>query len=119
MNAAQGYAASPATGLAVSLALRDALFQHGQDISDPNVLAELARQHGLDAPSSQAGQQVKVDYAQGQARGVKGSPHYFVGSYDFFCPSLDIGRDGARALTATFDTAGMDAFLVKVSDLGR
>ena len=52
---------------------------------------------------------VRADYEDGQARGVKGSPHYFVANDDFFCPALELGRDAEDHLTARFDPAGVGA----------
>jgi len=78
-------------GEAVSLALRDALFERGVDISDPIVLGDLAREHRLVYdPMDREG--VLADHAEGVARGVLGSPHFFTPTADFFCPSLDVHR---------------------------
>lgn len=58
---------------------------------------------------------MRADYEDGQARGVKGSPHYFVANDDFFCPALELGRDAEDHLTARFDPAGVGQFLASVS----
>jgi predicted DsbA family dithiol-disulfide isomerase len=90
---AAGYAVSPDVGEALGLAVRDALFEQGLDVSDPRVLAALAARHDvvpLEATAAQAA--VRADWQRGKARGVKGSPHFFVGAQDWFCPSLRIDK---------------------------
>jgi len=42
---------------------------------------------------------------------VKGSPDFFIGEDEFFCPALDLGHDEAGELTASFDLAGLDRFM--------
>lgn len=112
--AAAAYEVDNATGLAVSLALRNGLFEEGVDICDPAELARLAAAHGVEFdPADESA--VRADYEDGQARGVKGSPHYFVAEDDFFCPALELGRDADDHLTARFDPAGLGQFLASVS----
>jgi predicted DsbA family dithiol-disulfide isomerase len=93
---AAGYALSTAAGESLSLAVRDALFEGGLDISDPRVLADLGERWGVvpfDLPTSCDA--ARADWERGTARGVQGSPHFFVGDRDWFCPSLRISkRDG-------------------------
>lgn len=114
---ATAYDIDHATGLAVGLALREALFRRALDIGDPDVLAAIAETHGLppgdpEALSDVAGTSaVRDDYAEGQRRGVRGSPHYWVADHEFFCPALVIGHDDHGGLTADFDPAGLTAFL--------
>jgi hypothetical protein len=36
----------------------------------------------------------RVDWERGKAKGVQGSPHFFVGEADWFCPSLVIRHEG-------------------------
>ena len=89
--AAAAYAADDLTGELVSLALRDALFERGADISDAGVLAAIGQPFGiepLDRVSAESA--VRADWERGKARGVRGSPHFFVGDRGWFCPSLDI-----------------------------
>ena len=53
---------------------------------------------------------VEADWAEGKARGVMGSPHFFTPGGDFFCPALDVRRvDGHLRITA--DPEGFDRFL--------
>lgn len=101
--AASAYERDAATGLAVSLDLRAALFERGDDIGDPDVLARIASAHDLGSPMTDTSAAVQADYDGGLARGVKGSPHFFVASGDFFCPALDLGHDADGHLTARFD----------------
>jgi predicted DsbA family dithiol-disulfide isomerase len=111
--AAAAYQVDVPTGLAVSTDLRHAVFELGVDISDPDALTEIAGAHGVgfDFGDDRA---VRTDYDDGQARGVKGSPHYFVASNDFFCPALDLGRDADDHLIARFDPDGLARFLASV-----
>ena len=104
------YAVDLATGEAVSLAVRAALWEDGRDVADPAVLAEVAGAHGVtvDGAASRAG--VLADWEQGKARGVRGSPEFFVGGEAYFCPVLDIRRvDGE--LQVRVDETSMPEFL--------
>jgi predicted DsbA family dithiol-disulfide isomerase len=120
--AAAGYARDRATGLAVSLELRGALFERGLDVADREVLTRIAATHGLDvapdgpddASDDPAARAVRADYEDGQRRGVTGSPHFFVGNDSFFCPALDLGHDDAGHLTARFDAAALADFFARV-----
>jgi predicted DsbA family dithiol-disulfide isomerase len=88
------YALDETVGAMISLALRDALFEEGRDISDPGVLAEIGQRFGvapLDPAAAEAA--VRSDWRLGQERGVDGSPHFFVGDRGWFCPSLEIRHD--------------------------
>jgi len=111
--AAAAYAVDVPTGLAVSGDLRTALFELSVDISDPHALGEIASAHGVEFDPGDE-RAVRIGYQDGQARGVKGSPHYFVADDDFFCPALDIGRDADDHLTARFDPDGLARFLASV-----
>ena len=112
--AAAAYARDAATGLAVSLELRAALFEHGVDVGDPDALALIAAAHGLPAPTADPVAAVRADYESGQARGVQGSPHFFVGADGFFCPALDLGHDTDGHLTARFDQHMLADFFERV-----
>jgi predicted DsbA family dithiol-disulfide isomerase len=109
--AASAYAASDAVGEAVSFALRDALFEHGLDISDAVVLAEIARTQDLGTTSEKDRIAVLTDWHDGQRRGVLGSPHFFCSERDVFCPSLDISRDHEEQLRISKDLPALDSFL--------
>jgi predicted DsbA family dithiol-disulfide isomerase len=105
--AASGYEVDPATGLEVSLALRSTVFEQGQDVSNPEVLAELAARFGLATPGTDPVDSVTNDYEDGRRRGVRGSPDFFIGDDEFFCPSLDLGHDSEGTLTSRFDVDGL------------
>lgn len=108
--AAAAYRCDMETGLDVSLALRTALFEQGRNIGDPAVLAEIAAEHELTVPAGDDTTAVQADYDEGRRRGVSGSPHFFVGQDNFFCPALDLGHDADGNLTARLDTEGLAEF---------
>jgi predicted DsbA family dithiol-disulfide isomerase len=109
--AAAAYRESDRTGEAVSLALRNALFEEGRDISLPDVLASVASAHGVDDPAASDHQTVLAEWHQGEARGVRGSPHFFCGECDVFCPSLDISKDEQGHVQLRRNMEALDAFL--------
>ncbi len=89
--AAAAYAVDDRIGEAVSLAIRDALFEGGLDVSQQAVLRDIGTGFGvvpLDPEAALAA--ARVDFERGKARGVRGSQHFFVGDHDWFCPSLHI-----------------------------
>jgi predicted DsbA family dithiol-disulfide isomerase len=83
--------ADPSLGETISVALRDALFEEGRRIDD-NMLVRLARRGGLDVAVIGESQRVEARLEEGRARGVKGSPHIFIGDGGMFCPLLDMER---------------------------
>ena len=108
------YAAGAMTGERASLAVRDALFERGQDISDPDVLDRLRVDLALGPPRPGARRQVLAEWAEGRRRGVVGSPHFFVGDAGFFCPTLQIDRqDGHRRIR--IDSKGFDELFARCS----
>ncbi len=112
--AAAAYEASCATGLAVSLDLRSALFEHGLDVSDRRVLADIAERHHVALPRPDDTARVRADYDEGRRRGVAGSPHFWVGTDEYFCPALDLGHDADGTLTARFDPVGLAEFFDRI-----
>ena len=93
----------------VSLALREALFEKGRDLTDPAELLRIAPLLTLD--DIRAGEaDVRADYAEGRARGVIGSPHFFVDGEGFLCPTLAIERVDGH-LSISFDARGFDDFI--------
>ena len=93
--AAAAYAVDDVAGEAVSLAIREALFERGVDISDDAALREIAHEHQIEMPSpSEAEAAVRADFEAGKQRGVKGSPHFFDRDHDWFCPTLLIESEG-------------------------
>jgi len=113
--AAAAYDESLAIGERVSLALRDLLFERGIDIADSAVLARLASQHDVSVDLADS-RRVLEDHAEGLARGVVGSPHFFTPAGGFFCPSLDVHRDAGGHLRITADPAGFDRFVASCFD---
>ena len=106
--AARAYRIDMRRGEQVSLALREALFEEGRDLTDTAELLRIS-QFGLDDIRAGEGE-VQADYAEGRARGVIGSPHFFVGSEDFFCPTLAIERVDGH-LNISFDAEGFNDFI--------
>ena len=110
--AARAYEQGAAAGEAVSLELRDLLFEQGVDVAQPDVLAEVAERHGvLPAAGATDRQLVLDDLEEGRERGVIGSPHFFTPAGGFFCPSLDISRDAQGHLRIHSDPEGFVAFI--------
>ncbi len=101
--AADAYRKGLDVGEAVSLELRDRLFERGENVAEPGVLAEVAAAHGLPSPDpSPDPTAVLSDYEEGTRRGVMGSPHFFAAGQGFFCPALHIEqRAGRFEVTAT------------------
>jgi 2-hydroxychromene-2-carboxylate isomerase len=97
-------------GELVSRELRDLLFEQGVDVGRTDVLVGLADERGitvdLDDPSP-----VLRDHADGVARGVVGSPHFFTAQGGFFCPALDVSRDDSGHLRLIADAEGFDRFI--------
>jgi predicted DsbA family dithiol-disulfide isomerase len=108
--AAAAYRSGHAVGEAVSLGLRDALFELGRDISDPTVLASIAARNGGVRPTSDDERQVLDDWHEGRRRGVIGSPHFFVQGEGYFCPSLTITHAQGE-LRITSDDAALHDFV--------
>lgn len=114
--AGAAYERDAATGLAVSIELREALFERGLDVSDRRVLAEIATSHEVALPGAPVSPSAAVlaDYEAGRSRGVSGSPHFWVDHDDFFCPALDLGHDADGNITARFDTDGLARFFARI-----
>jgi len=105
---AAAYDVDDATGETVAMELRRLLFEHGRDVADPVVLAEVARHHGV--PTLGETSAVLDEWKLGRSLGVIGSPHFFVGGESRFCPVLDIRRvDGA--LVVQVDEHAVDDFM--------
>ena len=98
------------TGEAVNLELRAALFEQGHDISDPDVLSAIATRHGLRSPDNADRHRALEDWHDGQARGVVGSPHFFLATGDYFCPTLKVSRDNGQ-LRITTDEESIATFI--------
>jgi len=98
-------------GERVSFALRDALFEEGRDISAPLTLEYLAHDLGVAMPDDTDRAAVLADWGEGQRRGVRGSPHFFCGASDVFCPTLDISKDPVEGLSVVRDVSRLTAFV--------
>lgn len=101
---------SPEVGEMFSLAIRDALFEHGQDVGDLDVVNNVLRGLGAGPVLPADSDNVLAAHREGITRGVKGSPQFFVGTEQFLCPSLDIAHD-ADGYDISFDADGFAAFL--------
>ncbi len=99
-----------ATGERVSLALRTLLFEDGVDVADESVLRALAADHGVEWADVDESK-VLAEHREGVERGVVGSPHFFTPEGSFFCPTLDISRDGSGHLHIATDLEGFEAFV--------
>ena len=79
----------------VGIAVRNAVFEEGLDVGNPEVVEVIAGRFGLaplDVEATSAA--VHADLEEGRSRGVIGAPHFFTddgGSW--FCPGLRISRD--------------------------
>jgi predicted DsbA family dithiol-disulfide isomerase len=108
---AAAYVVDDLTGEMVSLAVRDALFEDGHDISDHDVLRAIGRPFGIEPfDRTMAESAARTDWERGKAHGVQGSPHFFVGDRGWFCPSLDITHVGERFEIQIADEAMRDFY---------
>lgn len=108
---ARAYRRNATTGEAVSLALRDALFERGLDISACGVLASIAADHDVTYSVHDGVDDVLADWAEGRERGVQGSPHFFCRDDEAFCPVLDVERDEHGHLVVQRTAAMLNRFL--------
>jgi predicted DsbA family dithiol-disulfide isomerase len=108
--AAAAHRKDPHTGEAVSLALRQLLFEDGADVGSLDALAPLANQHGLTVEDIDH-ETVRADHADGVRRGVVGSPHFFTAGGGFFCPALDVSRDSHGHLRILANPDEFDRFV--------
>ncbi len=109
----RAYRMDPALGERASFVLRDAMFEEGRDISDPAVLESIATGLGVRMPEAADDAAVLADWHEGQRRGVRGSPHFFCGEVDAFCPSLTITKVPDAGSTITLDTVRLTAFMAQ------
>lgn len=108
---AQAYNASTELGEKASFAIRDALFERGEDIADPAVLQSIGEVIGLKYQGDLNHDAVKREWEEGKTRGVQGSPHFFHGEDGVFCPSLQISRTEENGLSIHTDTLRLQQFL--------
>ena len=108
--AAAAYRHDLVTGEAVSLLLRDLLWEKGRDIGSPAVLAEVTDRFSLQVRDIDV-EAVYDDHREGVARGVVGSPHFFTPADSYFCPGLDISRNAEGHLVIAPAGLEVEAFL--------
>jgi predicted DsbA family dithiol-disulfide isomerase len=96
------YARDLQTGEALSLHLRNLLFEEGVDVADLDVLADVGRTFDVGAGEDDVAA-VEADRREGEQRGVTGSPHFFTASGSYFCPTLDISHDDAGRMHVAMD----------------
>jgi predicted DsbA family dithiol-disulfide isomerase len=104
------YARDLETGEAVSLHLRNLLFEQGVDVGDLDVLAEVGRTFDVSAGEGDVAA-VEADRIEGAERGVTGSPHFFTRTGSYFCPVLDLDRDPSGRLHIAMDPEAFGAFV--------
>lgn len=107
--AAAAYRRDPSLGEAVSIDLRNRLWEHGEDIADPGVLARVTDHHGVEVTEADRAS-VDHDRAEGEDRGVVGSPYFFAGGDGFFCPAFGVSRDDGE-FHVTPEPARFEEFL--------
>lgn len=107
--AAAAYRQDAGLGERVSLALRDALFEHGLDVADSGILADIAGTHGVH-PEPRDRDTVIEQWHEGRSRGVVGSPYFIANGVRVFCPSLEITRVDGR-LHIVPDPEALEQFL--------
>ena len=98
-------------GERASFVLRDALFEQGRDVSEPRFLSAIAERLVTGMPDDVDRAAVLADWHEGEARGVRGSPHFFCGETDAFCPSLQITKDPGHGVSIVRDASRLTAFL--------
>ena len=106
--AAAAYEDGIDSGERVSLALRDAQFEHGRDISATEVLHDIARQCGVRTRPGTL-DAIVADWRDGRDRRVVGSPHFYAHGSDWFCPALRVTHDEDH-LDVTLDREGFNEF---------
>jgi hypothetical protein len=107
---AKGYKVGFRVGESLSLEIRDVLFEQGHDVSDPEILNRIGRYFDLAPPGPDDYATVVAEWKEGLDRGVRGSPHFFCGDAECFCPSLDITRQahgGTREAQTGFGHLGL------------
>lgn len=108
--AAAGYRESDAVGEAISLDLRNLLFEDGVDIAADEAIEDLAKKHGVSVTDGDR-EAAAIDHAEGIERGVIGSPHFFTPAGAFFCPTLDVGRNDDGELYVHMDSDVFNKFI--------
>jgi predicted DsbA family dithiol-disulfide isomerase len=97
-------------GEEASYNVRAALWEQGLDIGDAAVVSALAQSFDTEVTDADRAA-VLSDWHEGERRGVVGSPHFFCGGRDKFCPGLQIERNDAGELLVAPNRAEFEAFL--------
>ncbi len=92
----RAYRADPQVGELVSFALREALFEAAQDVSDGITLEHIAHTLGVAMPDDSDYAGVLADRHEGERRGVIGSPHFFSAMSMSFAPCSPSRRIPSR-----------------------
>jgi hypothetical protein len=81
----------------------DSIFQNR------GVLSTIVLAEGVESFDAVDERAVLADLHEGKRRGVKGSPHFYCGNFDAFCPSLDISRskDGELMVSVPKTSSGL------------
>lgn len=108
---ARAYSVSTEIGERLSFAVRDALFEVGEDIGSEEVLRRIAADTGIDFEMEPDHELVHRDWEEGRRRGVIGSPHFFCGDENVFCPSLRLSRDEDSRLHVVADAERLRDFV--------
>jgi predicted DsbA family dithiol-disulfide isomerase len=112
LTAAADRTGDPALVEQVGMALRDAVFEQGLDIGQPEIVASIANSFDLKPLAAEETlRAVHADWEEGRDRGVIGSPHFFTGEGESrFCPVLDISRDDVGNFVIAWKR-GTEAFI--------
>lgn len=97
-------------GEAVGLELRHRLWERGEDISDPSVLAEVGGEHGVLVTDDDRAS-IDADLSEGGVRRVQGSPHFFAGELSVFCPPFTVSTDHGDTIHITPEPERLDEFV--------
>ena len=79
-------------------------------MGDPQLIDALLAEAGAGPVLPADSDAVLASHREGLARNVKGSPHFFVGTEGYFCPSLDISHD-EEGYDISFDLEGFATFI--------
>jgi predicted DsbA family dithiol-disulfide isomerase len=110
--AAVAYEVGPSIGEAVSLRVREALFEEGRDVSDEAVLRAIGAEFGVQPVTPPVARAFAGrDWDRGRTRGVQGSPHFFADGGNWFCPTLSISKSDDD-YEITIDEASQRAFYI-------
>lgn len=108
---ASAYRCGLQVGELMSFAVRDALFEEGLDISNPQVIQGLADRLSVPLPTAADHDRVLADWSEGRERGVVGSPHFFAGAESAFCPALTTAHGSSAGAPISLELDRLAVFL--------